>query len=947
MKKKDPRRSTSLIAHEYLPPAGFMAVQPSVHKASTVVFANTAALRARSWKEKTGYTYGLLGTPTTFTLEERIATLEGGVHTVLVPSGLAAITVVDMALLKTGDELLIPDNAYGPNKDFARHELAGWGIAHRFYDPMDPASLRAAIGERTRLIWLEAPGSVTMEFPDLRRPDRHRARARRDDRARQHLGRRARVRSVPNRRRREQRPGRRRHLGAGLDQVPLRRWRRADGIGDDARRRPPSAHQGRKHAGRLRHRRQRRGARPPIAAVAARALRGAGPRRASAGRLVGRAARGRAGAPPGAGRITGARALEARVQRCRRPLLGGVRRALHACAGRRLRRCAEAVSHRLLVGRPGQPRRALRPGDDAREAALGRHAGALLARARGGRGPDRRLRAGARGAALESPRLRRRAAEGASTGPPDAIANDKRSSGSLPPGVSRRSISKRPSSVAKTIFISSIARWRPGHTRGPAPNGIETRLAELAPGPLSGSSQRCGSKVVARSKYSFSKESLRKARNTSVPAGTRMSATTLSRNACSVSEGATGFSRIVSLAQASIQARRAKRSGVQLAASPATASISARARARRSGWLKSSQIAQARVFAVVSSPASNIVITFPDTSSSVIPEPASSAATIMASSRFAGAALRAGSARRRRRAAATKPSIAALTCNDACVEGAVGARAIPAPSREGREHATEHRRKDLVEVTLNDVFVRLERVDVGPEREAGDRVDGEAHQVGLQVDRLSSGGGALPAPFEAVANANQRRKVGAQVARVEPGHHHLALPLPGLALGAEEARAEADLAGDAGETWRAPKALGPVAQHRAHRLVVGDHKQAIAADRDGEEVAVAARPPFHLLVQVRLVDLQRVAEPRQAGRPRQVVDLAQPRRLGRGRRGARDGHADPLQYFAAQCFAGADTLWRISRPCSRSQSRFFSVLRLSCSALPLASAISALTRPPL
>jgi cysteine-S-conjugate beta-lyase len=167
MTRKPPRRSTSLIAHDYEPPAGFRAVQPPVHKASTVVFADTAALRARSWKEKTGYTYGLLGTPTTFTLEERIATLEGGVHAVLVPSGLAAITVVGMALLKTGDDVLMPDNAYGPSKDFARHELAGWGIAHRFYDPMDPPSLAAAIGDRTRLVWLEAPGSVTMEFPDL------------------------------------------------------------------------------------------------------------------------------------------------------------------------------------------------------------------------------------------------------------------------------------------------------------------------------------------------------------------------------------------------------------------------------------------------------------------------------------------------------------------------------------------------------------------------------------------------------------------------------------------------------------------------------------------------------------------------------------------------------------------------------------------------------------
>jgi len=159
--------STALIHHPYEPPAGFAAPQPGVHKASTVIFRDTAAMRARTWKEKAGYTYGLHGTPTTFTLEERIATLEGGRHTLLLPSGLAAITLVDLALLKAGDEVLIPDNAYNPGKELARNELKGWGISHRFYDPMNPQSLADAIGPATRLVWLEAPGSVTMEFPDL------------------------------------------------------------------------------------------------------------------------------------------------------------------------------------------------------------------------------------------------------------------------------------------------------------------------------------------------------------------------------------------------------------------------------------------------------------------------------------------------------------------------------------------------------------------------------------------------------------------------------------------------------------------------------------------------------------------------------------------------------------------------------------------------------------
>lgn len=161
-------KSTGLIHHPYTPPAGFEAPQPGVFKASTVIFSNTAAMRARSWKSKQGYTYGLHGTPTTFTLEERIAALEGGRFTLLTPSGLSAVALVDAALLSAGDELLIPDNGYGPGKEFAMTELKRWGIAHRFYDPMDPHAFEHAIGPATRLAWLEAAGSVTMEFPDLR-----------------------------------------------------------------------------------------------------------------------------------------------------------------------------------------------------------------------------------------------------------------------------------------------------------------------------------------------------------------------------------------------------------------------------------------------------------------------------------------------------------------------------------------------------------------------------------------------------------------------------------------------------------------------------------------------------------------------------------------------------------------------------------------------------------
>lgn len=159
--------STELIHHPYTPPEGFAAPQPGVFKASTVIFSSVAAMRQREWKDKTGYTYGLHGTPTTYVLEERLCALEGGLQCLLLPSGLAAIANVALALLKTGDEVLIPDNAYGPNKTLAEGELKAWGISHQFYDPMCPPDLERKISPKTKLIWLEAAGSVTLEFPDL------------------------------------------------------------------------------------------------------------------------------------------------------------------------------------------------------------------------------------------------------------------------------------------------------------------------------------------------------------------------------------------------------------------------------------------------------------------------------------------------------------------------------------------------------------------------------------------------------------------------------------------------------------------------------------------------------------------------------------------------------------------------------------------------------------
>ncbi|WP_210546372.1 PLP-dependent transferase [Rhodoferax sp. PAMC 29310] len=159
--------TTTLIHHPYKPPEGFSSPQPGVFKASTVIFPSVAAMRDFEWKDKSAYTYGLHGTPTTYMLEERLCTLEGGLQCLLLPSGLAAIANVALSLLSTGDEVLIPDNAYGPNKTLAEGELLSWGISHQYYDPLDLKDLESKITDKTRLVWLEAAGSVTLEFPDL------------------------------------------------------------------------------------------------------------------------------------------------------------------------------------------------------------------------------------------------------------------------------------------------------------------------------------------------------------------------------------------------------------------------------------------------------------------------------------------------------------------------------------------------------------------------------------------------------------------------------------------------------------------------------------------------------------------------------------------------------------------------------------------------------------
>ena len=158
---------TSLIHSDYEAPSGFDAFPPGIHRASTVLFENVAAMRSSQWKDKSAYTYGLHGTPTTFTLEARLAAIEGGAHCLLAPSGLSAIAMINFAFLKSGDDVLLPENVYNPNRELGRWLSQDFGVSARFYDPMIGGGIADLIQPNTKLVWTEAPGSVSMEVPDL------------------------------------------------------------------------------------------------------------------------------------------------------------------------------------------------------------------------------------------------------------------------------------------------------------------------------------------------------------------------------------------------------------------------------------------------------------------------------------------------------------------------------------------------------------------------------------------------------------------------------------------------------------------------------------------------------------------------------------------------------------------------------------------------------------
>ncbi|TQF70454.1 cystathionine beta-lyase [Pseudoalteromonas luteoviolacea] len=143
-------------------------VNPVVQRASTVVFDSVADMH-EAIKERGNRTlfYGRRGTNTHYALQDAITELENGAGCALYPSGAAAISQSLLSFLKAGDHLLMVDTAYEPTRDLCDKILAGLGISTTYYDPMIGAGVKALIQENTKVLFLESPGSITMEVQDV------------------------------------------------------------------------------------------------------------------------------------------------------------------------------------------------------------------------------------------------------------------------------------------------------------------------------------------------------------------------------------------------------------------------------------------------------------------------------------------------------------------------------------------------------------------------------------------------------------------------------------------------------------------------------------------------------------------------------------------------------------------------------------------------------------
>lgn len=155
---------TRLIASATRRGKGRHPVAPPIERASTLLNDLPGAMR----DESQGPVYGIEDLSAARALRDLLCDLEGATDAWLVPSGLAAVTVPLTALLRHGDEVLTTDALYGPSRRFLRRHLGARGIMTAFHDAgAATEDILAAITDRTRLLLIESPASLTFEMLDV------------------------------------------------------------------------------------------------------------------------------------------------------------------------------------------------------------------------------------------------------------------------------------------------------------------------------------------------------------------------------------------------------------------------------------------------------------------------------------------------------------------------------------------------------------------------------------------------------------------------------------------------------------------------------------------------------------------------------------------------------------------------------------------------------------
>jgi cystathionine beta-lyase len=143
-------------------------VNPPVWRASTILFDSVEELHASNPPQQGRLQYGRNGSPTIWALADALTALEpGAAGTRLYPSGVAAISIALMTVLKPGDELLMVDTTYSPTRAFCNDVLARMDISTVYYDPLIGRGIEKLISEKTRAIFMESPGSLSFEVQDV------------------------------------------------------------------------------------------------------------------------------------------------------------------------------------------------------------------------------------------------------------------------------------------------------------------------------------------------------------------------------------------------------------------------------------------------------------------------------------------------------------------------------------------------------------------------------------------------------------------------------------------------------------------------------------------------------------------------------------------------------------------------------------------------------------